>query len=542
MLLLACSGGSDERGILSVAVDLLEFAGKAVHTAERYVSFLTALLTTSYYEHPDDVIQALLGLSNHPELRRQDILQLLHFCVTRGHAVQSFAALPAAAEVNVAEAWDLMQLCFQDQPAPRNDSDSSSTPSHMLEVLLSLPAARGLSPDQVLQLLQQILQLQAGPGISSCLLSSVLKLPAAQHISPAGAEALLLATLGKAPSAAWLLDELCSHLPACAAAFEALDSQQLQQQLQAALAENKACGRSVCMLLQHPQLQEHLGAVLTLVLLAAFHTQPQQPAGASPWCQSLSPGSGYQGIQLAMTDKELRQLLHLPAAAQLSTPVIGELMALSVERMGGKLLQDLVSLPAAAQLGDEVVRGLLQHAAGHASTATAGSELAARTAASAAGTSAAATAGSGAQQQQEKSASWSKVVQECLGSASGPAILFPLLQLPWVQLLPASTIRVLLQEAIERQARPAFDRLMQLPQAPRGAADVQLFSEALQASARAGMQVPFLGGCIEDSSEEETEKEEEEEEEGWEWEYDEEEEEEDGNGYRAWCSYGPLFL
>lgn len=509
MLLGACSGCYDERDILSRALALLKLAVKEFVTAERYVAFLTAMLTASYYEETDAVITPLLGLHNHQDLRRQDILQLLQFCVTNGHDVQSLAALPAAAEVNVAEAWDFMQLCFQDLPATRYDEDTGSTQSdepkpriYMLEVLLALPAARSLTPDQVLQLLQQILQ--AGSSISSLVLSSLLKLPAAQHIGPAGAEAVVLAALGKAPSAAWMLDALCCHLPACAAAFEALDPQQLQQQLQAALAGNKNCGVSVCKLLQHPKLQQHLGGVLPMVLLAAFHSRPQQPVGVSPWCQSR-PGSGYQGIQLTMTDKELQQLLHLPAAAGLSAPVIGELMALTAERMGGKLLQDLVRLPAAAQLEDGVVWGLLQQAAGHASTAMADPELAAGAAASAAGTATAATAGTAAQQQQEKAASWSKVVQECLGSDSGPAVLFPLLQLPWAQLLPASTIRVLLQEAVERQARPTFDRLMQLPQAPRGAVDVQLLADALQASARDGMQVPFLRSCIAGSSEEDEE-------------------------------------
>jgi len=480
------------------AVDLLGFEHKKVDTAERYASFLQAMLTASWYECPDSVVEPLLELHNHPDLRPQDALQLLRFCVSRGTFVRALAELPAAAGLGVAEVWDLAQLCFEKTPMTRYDDFCSSDDDeiepaaalHMLELVAALPAARRLTSNQVLQLLQQALQ--ASSDIQSPTLSSVLILPAAQHISPAGAEGLVQAALSMAASESWVLEELCSHIPACAAAFEAVSSPQLQQQLQAVLAEHESCGVSVATLLQHPKLQHHIEEVLPTVLLAAFHTRSRRPARASLWCRAPD-GEGYQGIKLRLSDPELQQLLQLPAARGLPSRVIAELMGLSVERMGGELLQELVRLPAAAEVGDEVVRGLLQQASGHASTAIIDPGLTDVSAAASAGTAA---------QQQRQATSWSELVLECLAARSGPAVLFPLLQLPWAQLLPASTVRVLLQETMERQARPAFDRLMQLPQAPLGAADMQLYADALQASAREGREelLPSKHTCSEEES------------------------------------------
>jgi hypothetical protein len=71
-------------------------------------------------------------------------------------------------------------------------------------------------------------------------------------------------------------------------------------------------------------------------------------------------------------------------------------------------------------------------------------------------------------------------VQACLKELSGAAVLFPLLQLPWAQRLPAAVVKCLLLAAAERQAKSTFDRLMQLTQAPRDDAEVQEYADIIR--------------------------------------------------------------
>lgn len=96
----------------------------------------------------------------------------------------------------------------------------------------------------------------------------------------------------------------------------------------------------------------------------------------------------------------------------------------------------------------------------------------------------------GRRQQQEEAAAvaephadssqLAQLALQCLQRPCGAAALFPLLQLRWAQHLPAPAVRTLLQAAGERQDRAVFDRLLALPQAPSGDADVQRFAEVVR--------------------------------------------------------------
>lgn len=160
-----------------------------------------------------------------------------------------------------------------------------------------------------------------------------------------------------------------------------------------------------------------------------------------------------------------------------------------------QLFQVLVELPAAAQISTQGVQELLQSALRQGRKSV-GAAMVEACSPQQAGSSAQPPRPRPQQQQQRRqrqqdemaavaephadSNQLAQLVLQCLQRPCGAAALFPLLQLPWVQHLPAPAVRTLLQAAGEWQDRVVCDRLLMLPQAPRGDADVQRFADVVR--------------------------------------------------------------
>ena len=482
--------------------------------AASYVTLLQAIVKGIYEEHLDKAVEVVLKSNRGPTLNRQQCMQLLRCCVAEGLIPTRYLKLPACQSLSPEEIKELLQLCFEEPPYG-DDGDASACSSdyfegpfpYLVPELITLPRARELSADSILQLMQRALQGKVKSGADDAL-RSLAALPQAQQINSADARELVQTAANRDD---WKqLDSLCKRLPECAAAWEEEfdEGEFVQQRLQKALAGDR--GEEVCSLLQYAKMQQHAVDVLPRVLLAAFRRCGCERQQTS------------KDTQLGLSHPQLLQLLRLPAAACLSVPVVHELMQLSLQRMEGALLQELVRLPAAQQLSDADIALLLRLAAGQAAAGTAGPAAAGGAGTSGAGTSGAGTSGradpaeeqqqqlapprqhtrpqrakrgQGQQQearpcqQQECEPAGSGVlpglVLQCLQQPKGAAGLFPLLLLPWAQQLPAACVKALLLAAAERHAGALFEHLLQLPQAPRADPEVQAYADIMRFSCAA---------------------------------------------------------
>jgi hypothetical protein len=522
---------------LQKALNTLRFTHKKFHKKDvpNFVAFLKVLVRIWSDEYLEDVVHTVLKANKGPTLDHQHYMQLLRFCVEAGRLPSQFVSFPASKSVATGEIFQLLQLCFARQPPRQTASGCSSCCSdeggsclYLIRVLTRLPHAKKLTADSIMQLMQRTLQ----EGDDSCsrddVLSSLAALPLARQISTADACALVLTAFEKERMTE--LDSLCKCMPACVAAWEGFNQGEvLQQRLQKALAGDR--GEEVCTMLQHAQMQQYAADVLPRVLLAAFRScgcnQQHHGMFTVPfWPLTAKEQTGQhagEDIKLHLSQAQLLQLLRLPAAACLSAPVLCELMQLSLQRMEGALMQELVRLPAAQQLSDADIALLLRLAAGQTAAGSAGLTAAAVGSGqggdgSAGGSDKPAAAqpprlsrsqhtkrGQVQQpqpqepqpkpQQQECETAGSGVlpglVLQCLQQPKGAAGLFPLLLLPWAQQLPAACVKALLQAAAERHARVLFERLLQLPQAPRDDAEVQVYAEVVRFSCAAADLTDF---------------------------------------------------
>lgn len=489
-----CSSRYSQSELVKEAMNLLGYSHITVTDPAVYRQFLQALVKGTFEEYLDETMDAITAATNMPVLGLDEYLKLLHYCVVHRMLPGAITAMPAAQEVAVADVWELLQLSFVNRPrltpSPgRGDDDleydNSKACPWLVRDLAALPAMQQLTADQIAWVLQQALQ-HDGSGIHE-----MLALPAARRMDAAAAHQLVLTAFFKGGhTSKEYLKELCEKVPACAAAWEDLDPQLLQQHLESALGQGKLKdSAALASLLQHPKLQQHVAELLPTVLLAGFHCYQKPGTFFECYGGAAKVDEGYHGMQLCMSLQEVETLLAHPAAARLSASVVQTLMRCSIKRMDGVLLQELVGLPAAARVGNAEVVALLQLAVqkgrsyclrgAHMSDTVAG------IAAELAGVAVQQQHGQSQPLRQETDAAAADMVglvHTLLDQAKGAMYLFPLLQLPWARQLPAAVVRTLLQSAAERQARPTFDHLMQLPQAPRGDAEVQGWSDALQVS------------------------------------------------------------
>jgi hypothetical protein len=487
--------------LLQEALDALHFKQHRFTDKAGFFAFIKGLIKGADPEFPDAIVDKFMHARNTPTLSRAQHLELLRYCVVRGRQPCASLMQRVREVLTSSELFELLQLCFKDRPAwsANSDSDDScdddiednDTCPWLAEPLLDLPAAQGLTAEQILDVLQLVTQCR-GWGTN---IPKLLSLPAASGISSEAAQRLLLAAVD---AGAWsAVDDLCRRLPACATALAELDAAVLQQQLQAALKsppEDKGWlgaqsdGNKILALLQHPKLQQYTADILPDVLLAA--------------CQL----SNTAGFRVKLSDPDLTQLLKLPAASGLSVHVVQRLMQANIQRQHARScsrdssvhqhqrLQLLVKLPAAAQLSTQFVLELLQSAVPKGRPSAGAAMAEACTQPGQAGSSARPMR---LQQQQHRrrqrrrrpqeappadGSQLAQVALQCLQQPCGTAALFPLLRLPWAQQLPAPAVRTLLQAAAERQDKVTFDRLLALPQAPRGGADVQRLAEVMRFS------------------------------------------------------------
>jgi hypothetical protein len=485
-----------------------------------YVKLLKCITLNCCYDEDRDIYSLrFLTAPYAPQLGVQDCIELMRSCILqKGFVPSSFMRLPAAKDVPSDEVYALMQLCMHERPpaSPGVCSDCNEDPKAPQEpalyaaaCLALLPTARDLSAQQIAHILQLNMRRDGWP--TSKVLSTLLCLPAAQHIDTAAAQGLLTAALEQGVMQG--VDILCQHLPACAAAWQQMDPQQLVQHLDAMLhkvgpsqvpkqAEFRA-------LLQHPSLQEHVQQVLPQLLLSAFDSF-SKPARDS-FERRCADQSAVQNLQA---------LLQLPAAQSLPAAALRQLMQLSILHMGRALLPELVRLPAAAQLqqGDVVV--LLQAALGRlcAQDSSSNPDVGAVDGVADGMPSAAPSKqqhgeqhkerglqnGSqgqqqGLQQMQQQclqaqgsalgscssSSSLPELLRACLQHTTAAPHLFKLLTLPWVQQLQSDALKDLLLAAGERQFKAMFHWLLQQPHAPRDDAEVQGYIDLLRLSAGA---------------------------------------------------------
>jgi hypothetical protein len=385
--------------------------------------------------------------------------------------------------------------------------------------LIQLPAALAFSAQQLAGITRAYVQQESGHVRQ--ILVALLALPAAQQFDPDVAQGLLFTALERGSVQA--VDVLCQHLPACAAAWQHMDSQLLLQRLEALLC-NTASGvnrlQQVHSFLTHPSLQQHVEHLLPGLLLSAF----------AKGCRHWQPGSG------RFAADELQVPLQLPAAQTLSSSVLRQLMQLSILRMDGALLPELVRHSAAAQLQQDDVSLVLQAALEHPYAGDSGITGAAARHAAFAPSSVGEAAvmimlegqqGAPPQQQESLTAHYAhphqqgqqrndsegqqehactaqglpgrsssvpsvlELLQECLQSPQAVAYMFQLSMLPWVQQLPAVALKGLLLAAGEYQFKAMFHELLQLPQVPRDDAEVQEATDLLAFSACAVSGDPY---------------------------------------------------
>lgn len=500
--------------VLKEGLDALHFKEQRFTNKASFLAFIKGLIKHADPECNEFIVDKVMRARNTPPLSHAQHLELLRYCVVRGRSPCPTLLARVAQVLTSTELFELLQLCFnwKDRPAWSVDSDSDDDSSWadlddldedttcplVAKCLLELPAAQGLTSEQILDMLQLMTQCSdSGVSWRDANVTKLLSLPAARGISGQAAQRLLLVAFEAGAMSA--VDSLCRRLPACAAAWAELDPAVLQQVIKAALKSpgdnclHLSDGTAILALLKHPKLQQYAENILPDVLLAAFQL------------------SNAAGFRVRLLTPCLVELLQLPAASCLSVHVVQRLMQAAIQTRHPKdllqldctlhqqqLLQVLVELPAAAQISTQGVQELLQSALRRGRKSVGGATVEACSPQQ---------AGSSAQpprprrhQQQQRRQRWQRQQDEvaavaephadsrqlahlalqCLQRPCGAAALFPLLRLPWAQHLPAPAVGTLLQAAGERQDRAVFDRLLALPQAPRGDADVQRFAEVVR--------------------------------------------------------------